>query len=157
LTENQVKRWATGLGWFSIGLGLGEMFWPDTLARVLGVRSARLVRAFGAREMVAGIGLLTQRRKGPWIGARVAGDALDFGVLMAAAARGSSRVQRNVALATAAVAPVIAADVLVWRSAGERVSPGTSASDSALPSAPSSRSRLAGPPEPRIDLASGQA
>lgn len=107
-TANQL---ATGLGWFSIGLGLAELVWPRRIAWKLGVSSPGLVRAFGAREIAAGVGLLTQRRKGPWVGARIGGDALDLGVLLASAARGSPRVRRNVALALAAVAPVVAADV----------------------------------------------
>jgi hypothetical protein len=107
----QPKKVANGLGWFSIALGLTELVAAEPLGRALGIKSTALIRAFGVREIAAGIGLLTQERKGPWIWARIAGDALDCAVLGAALA--SSNPKRgNAALAIAAVSPVVALDVL---------------------------------------------
>jgi uncharacterized protein YndB with AHSA1/START domain len=75
----------TGLGLFSIGLGLAELVRPHRVARMIGVdrRGAvsPMLRLFGAREILTGIGLLgrPQSKLGPW--ARVAGDLLDLGFL----------------------------------------------------------------------------
>jgi hypothetical protein len=103
------RRLANGLGWFGIGLGLVEVFAPKSLASALGIRSSGLVRAFGVREIAAGIGILTQQRKGPWVWARIVGDALDGAVLGGAL---MSSKGRHAALAIAAVSPVIALDVV---------------------------------------------
>jgi hypothetical protein len=77
-------RMAAGLGWFSIGLGLLEVTAARPLARALGMKGAEnLIRAYGVREVVTGIGILTARDRRPWIMARVAGDALDAATLLA--------------------------------------------------------------------------
>src|SRR6266513_938844 len=73
---------ARGLGWFSIGLGLAEMLMPRTLGEQLGMeRKEPLLRFYGAREMAAGIGILTSSNPGPWLWGRVGGDALDLATL----------------------------------------------------------------------------
>ncbi len=105
------RQIANGLGWFSLALGLTEVIAAEPLARALGSKSPALIRAFGVREIAAGVGLLLQDRKGPWVWARIAGDALDLGVL-GSALRASNRQRGNAALALAAVAPVVALDVL---------------------------------------------
>ena len=78
------KKLGLGLGAFSIGLGLAELFAPGRLARWLGVegRTAKtVVRVFGARELLAGVMLL----RGPAVSTnawnRVVGDAMDLGAL----------------------------------------------------------------------------
>lgn len=106
----KLRKVAVALGWFSIGLGLTELFGGRKVSRMLGLREP-IVRIFGVREIAAGVGLLTQPRKGPWIWARVAGDALDVGALGYAMSRRNPQ-RRNAALATVAVAPVVALDVL---------------------------------------------
>ena len=74
-----------GLGVFSIGLGLAELAAPRRVARMAGIDDCGVVlpvlRAFGLREILAGIGLLARPRAqlGPW--ARVFGDALDLAFL----------------------------------------------------------------------------
>ena len=57
---------ARGLGWFSIGLGLTELFAASRLARAFALEgSETLIRAFGLREIGAGIATLsTERRSG---------------------------------------------------------------------------------------------
>jgi hypothetical protein len=109
------EKWATGLGVVSIALGLTEVVAPGLLARTLGLRSAGLVRAFGAREIAAGVGLLSRARKGPWVGARIAGDALDLAVLASAALRATNSKKRNVAIAIAAVTPIVLTDLVYGR------------------------------------------
>jgi hypothetical protein len=71
------------LGWFSIGLGAAELIAPGALNRSLGMREHNgLVRAFGLREIAAGLGILSLKNPTPWVWARVAGDALDIGALL---------------------------------------------------------------------------
>lgn len=103
---------AQGLGWFSIGLGLAELLAPRDVARFLGMEEhSELIRAYGAREMVAGVGILAQDDPTPWLWGRVAGDVLDLGTL-AMGLRQSNPQRGNVGLAIAAVAGVTALDVL---------------------------------------------
>jgi hypothetical protein len=74
---------AKGLGWFSIGLGLTEILAPGWLGRVTGLgEKDKLLRTFGVRETVNGIGVLMQPRPALGLWARVAGDALDTAVVV---------------------------------------------------------------------------
>lgn len=108
-TQSFVHRAATGLGWFSIGLGMAELLFPRFFTRTLGLdRRAGLVRFYGLREIGAGIGLLAARDKAPWLWARVAGDGLDLATL--AGGLGHRRDRRNVEVAMAMVAGVAALD-----------------------------------------------
>ena len=74
---------ATGLGWFSIGLGLAEVLAPEQLGKVLGLENRTgLIRFYGLREIAAGVGILSQSHPtAGWLWARVAGDALDLATL----------------------------------------------------------------------------
>jgi hypothetical protein len=109
---------AQGLGWFSIGLGVVELVAPGNLARFLGMDGRdELIRAYGVREIVTGVGILSQDDPTPWMWGRVGGDALDLGTL--ATGLGRHNPQRgNVALAMAAVAGVTALDVYCARALG---------------------------------------
>ncbi len=79
------NRLATGVGWFSIGLGLAEVVVPGGVARLIGVRDHdALFRVIGAREIASGIGILAEQRPVGWLWGRVAGDAMDLGLLGAA-------------------------------------------------------------------------
>jgi len=103
---------ARGLGWFSIGLGLAAVLAPRGVARLIGVRGYHgLIRLVGFREITSGIGILARSKPTPWVDARVAGDAIDLGLLGAAFSQTGSDVNR-LATATAAVAGVTAMDVL---------------------------------------------
>jgi hypothetical protein len=110
------RKWANGLGWFSIALGLTELVAAKPLAKALGMKSPALLRAYGVREIAAGVGLLTQAKKGPWVWARIAGDALDVATLGAALSSRNPK-RGNAALAMAAVSPVVALDLIC----GERL------------------------------------
>lgn len=108
-----------GLGWFSIGLGAAAVAAPRLVCWLSGVRSPLLMRLVGTRELAAGIGILTQRDRAPWLWSRVVGDTFDLAGLSVALGRRSRR--RRAAVALAAVAGVTALDVLAAvRLAGSR-------------------------------------
>ena len=103
---------AQGLGWFSIGLGMAEVLAPGHLARFLGMEErTELFRAYGAREIMSGIGILSQEDPTPWIWARVGGDALDLATLATGLDDDNPRKQ-NVMAAVAAVAGVTVLDAI---------------------------------------------
>src|SRR5215216_227783 len=69
------------LGWFSIGLGLAEVFAPHAVARLIGLEEEEhttLLRAYGVRELAAGVGILTRPKPTYWMWNRVLGDAIDL-------------------------------------------------------------------------------
>lgn len=99
-----------GLGWFSIGLGAAAVAAPRAVGWLSGLRSPTVVRLVGMRELAAGIGILTQRDRAPWLWSRVVGDTFDLTALAIALARRGRRGRAAVALA--AVAGVTALDVL---------------------------------------------
>lgn len=74
---------ARGLGWFSIALGAVELFAPRRVTYALGMHGKEgLVRAYGVREICAGMMTLSPDKKtGLW--SRVAGDGLDITTLLA--------------------------------------------------------------------------
>jgi uncharacterized membrane protein len=102
-----------GLAYFSLGLGLAALALPRGVGHLSGIgsRSPGLVRFIGARELAAGIGLLSSRDPTPWLWARVAGDVMDLLVLGGAAVKptGSGHVRSLVSMA--AVAGVASADL----------------------------------------------
>jgi hypothetical protein len=103
---------AQGLGWFSIGLGVTELVAPGQLARFLGMEErTELIRAYGAREIMTGIGILSQEDSTPWLWGRVAGDVVDLATL-APGLRADNPYQRNVIVAVAAVAGVTMLDAV---------------------------------------------
>lgn len=121
------ERIATGLGWFSIGLGLLEVAAPGSLARMIGVpedeENCRTLRLCGLRELASGIGILSQpQRPAGWVWSRVAGDAMDLTLL--GRAYTSERTDKGrLLVATAAVIGVTALDVLCSEQLGESTAP----------------------------------
>jgi hypothetical protein len=102
---------ATGLGWFSIALGLAELLAPRATAQLTGSQQGKnLLQAYGLREIATGIGLLTSKDPQPWLWARVAGDALDIATL-AADLRSGNPQRRSAAWSLIAVMGVTALDV----------------------------------------------
>ena len=99
------------LGLFSIGLGLAELLTPRAVGRAIGVGDhPAIMRMVGVREIVTGLGLLSERAPGTWAWARVAGDAMDL-ALLGAATSSPDADPRRIAAATAGVLGVTALDV----------------------------------------------
>jgi hypothetical protein len=108
------RKVARALGLTGIGLGLAELAMPAQMSRGLGLRDARTVlRAMGAREILSGVGILAPRNPTVGLWSRVAGDAMDLGLLGVAAAR--SRNRKVVAGAIGMVAAISALDLLYAR------------------------------------------
>jgi len=76
------------MGWFSIGLGAAEFLTPGLVSSLTGVRNKRLLRLYGLREIVCGIGVLASEQPANWMWARLAGDAMDFTTLLEVLASG---------------------------------------------------------------------
>lgn len=102
---------ARGLGWFSIGLGLAEVLAPRAMAEWTGVPHPGLIQTYGIREIITGVGILSSPRPAGWMAARVAGDALDLATLGEAGYENDDQ-RRRVAMAAAAVAGVMALDIM---------------------------------------------
>lgn len=101
-----------GLGFFSLGLGLAELLAPRQLARALGLAETHdpLLRSLGARELASGLALLSGLRTKEAMWSRVAGDAMDLGLMTAALA--SPRTdRRKLTVGMLAVAGVTALDI----------------------------------------------
>jgi len=121
--DSGTERLAVALGWFSIALGTAELMAPRQLARLIGMpahqRNINVLRAFGAREIASGIGILSQPRDARWLWSRVGGDAIDLGTL-GAASGDLYADQGRLAVAAAAVAGVAALDVQCARRLSEK-------------------------------------
>jgi uncharacterized membrane protein len=117
LGEVSAERLARGLGWFSLSVGLAEVFAPRLISRLLAGhdRYANLIRLYGLRELVSGVMVFGQgSRPAGAMWSRVAGDAVDIVTLAAAGA--SPRTNRSgVAIAAAGVLGVAALDVYCAR------------------------------------------
>ncbi len=126
---------ANTLGWLSLGLGIAGIAAPGGVARCIGVsddtHSRELLRLIGVREIISGMGILSQPRPAGWLWSRVAGDMMDLALLWQALQRPASS-QDRVAATTAAIAMITAVDVLASQQAStaraEAQMPGQSAS-----------------------------
>ncbi|HSJ23255.1 MAG TPA: hypothetical protein VK929_01140 [Longimicrobiales bacterium] len=109
---------ARAMGWVSFGLGAVELAAPKHVARFLGVdeRHAPLIRAYGAREVASGAGIMSQRTPTAGVWSRVAGDALDLATL--AVAMMPSRRRDRVLLAMGVVGGALALDALAAKQLG---------------------------------------
>jgi uncharacterized membrane protein len=102
------------LGWFSIGLGAAEVIAPGAVARLIGVdedEHSTLLRAYGVRELAAGVGILTRPKPTYWMWNRVIGDAVDLASL-GRAMRSPDTNKTKLTAATIAVLGVTALDIL---------------------------------------------
>ena len=101
--QGRTQAVARGLGWFSIGLGIAEIVAPRLVAQAAGLRCAdNVVRLYGAREIINGVGILLARKRAPWMWARVAGDALDIATARRPAAIAALGAVTVIDVATAA-------------------------------------------------------
>lgn len=100
---------ARALGWFSIGLGAVEFFAPRRVTTTLGMQGQEtLVRAFGIREILAGImSLSVDKNAGLW--ARVGGDGLDAAALLSGLTSDNPK-KGNIALALLTVVGIAMLD-----------------------------------------------
>ena len=123
MPHHHVPRLARGLGWLSIALGTAQVMAPNAVVRMVGAQptgaNRRLMRAVGARELVAGMGILRRPRPTGFLWARVAGDAMDLALLGNVVSR-DGRGRAAPGLAAAAVAGVTAVDVVAARSAQDK-------------------------------------
>lgn len=118
---SETPDWKDGttkfLGWFSIGLGVAELFAPRSVAKLVGIEDEEeyvgTLRSFGIREIAAGVGLLTRPKPTYWLWSRVGGDALDLSFL-ARRMRDEDENNNNAKLlaATVAVLGVTALDIM---------------------------------------------
>lgn len=120
LTDNDPTRSLTTtdrlarlLGWFSLGLGLAEIIAPKKFTETIGLEGQEtLVRAYGGREIAAGVGALSVDA-GPAIWSRVAGDLVDIGTIAYGMRDADERQKRNAGIALAAVVGITLLDVFV--------------------------------------------
>lgn len=117
LVKGKSDSLATGLGWFSVALGLAQLAAPHRVAEIAGIEptddNLRLMRTLGMRELASGVGILTQPVPDKWLWSRVAGDVMDLALLGVAMGRSGNR-GRTVA-ATLAVLGVTGLDILAAR------------------------------------------
>ncbi|MEK9210463.1 hypothetical protein [Sphingomonas sp. 2378] len=82
------KSVSLGLGLFSLALGAAELFASRRIADRLSVPGGSgTVKAYGVRELMAGVGLLQAPAHSARVWNRVAGDLLDLGTLAVSARR----------------------------------------------------------------------
>jgi len=121
------------LGWFSIGLGLTQVFAAKPLARAIGLEGQEtLVRALGGRGIATGAYILSNPDDSAGLWGRVAGDALDLAVLAQGLRDpenehddwGRSDDRTGATIAIAAVAGIMILDVIgamMLRSRDDRI------------------------------------
>jgi len=116
------------LGWVSFAIGAAELLAPKRTARAVGLPEDRtgLLRAYGAREVVAGIGAHSVYPV-PALWSRVAGDLLDLGTLAIAARRPDGGRDRNAWIAMAAVLGITVIDAFVAGKLAEETKEGKTA------------------------------
>jgi hypothetical protein len=108
------------LGYFSIGLGLAEALAPRAMAKLTGVDRHGLLCAYGLREFLSGIGILSNPRRAGWLWTRVAGDALDLLTLGNSVNEGDLQKRKRALASLLAVAGVAALDVFCAKCATAR-------------------------------------
>lgn len=111
------------LGWFSVLLGTTQVAAPRALCRVIGGGDEMVMRAMGLRELTQGAGILIRPRPTMWLWSRVAGDALDLGLLSLVLRNGNKRT----IAAIANVLPIAAADLYEAKHLAQKAGPPQSA------------------------------
>lgn len=115
-----------GLGWLGVALGVTELTMPRLLASAIGVDrdgpAPAVLRALGVREIASSAAMLARPAHPAPRWARVAGDAIDLGLLGLALATPRTG-KRRLALALGMVAGVTALDVIAARRRAEARQP----------------------------------
>lgn len=110
-SKSRHDEMAKNLGYFSIALGLTEIFTPRALCEAAGLEHRHtLIRAYGLREVATGIAILTSHDPTPWVWGRVAGDVLDIATVLSAS-RGNKMQEGNTILTLVSLAGVTIVDV----------------------------------------------
>jgi uncharacterized membrane protein len=129
--DSSAERLATGLGMFSVALGLAEVAAPDFVARLVGARPSdrtrNVLRSYGAREIAAGVAILRQPDNPKWLWTRVGGDAVDLASLGGVLGSDDASHGRTL-FATASVLGVTALDLLCATQLSARAGTGTTIS-----------------------------
>jgi hypothetical protein len=97
----------------SIMLGGIDIAGARAMAEMLGIKGQeRLIQLCGVREVLQGVAILAARDPTMWVWARVAGDALDIGIVAAEHLSGNRSKTRNKALALAVIGGITVLDVM---------------------------------------------
>ena len=106
-------KMASGIGIFSIALGLTEVLLPGQLGGMIGLteKYRKYLPLLGAREIAHGIGIMKSEKPTTAVWTRVGGDAIDLAFLGAAMADKNTN-KRRLGIAVAAVAGVTLLDLL---------------------------------------------
>jgi uncharacterized membrane protein len=115
VSSSTARRLASGLGWFSLGLGAVQLIAPGRLNALIGVhdtgRARLLQRLFGMQEVTMGMGIFSAPRRDIPVWSRVAGDATHL-ALMTTALRSKRSDRKRVASTLAALGGVTALDAV---------------------------------------------
>lgn len=160
-------RAARLMGWAGFGLAAAFFAAPGRIARTFGLEGREnLIRAFGAQEVLAGMGALSTE-PAPAMWSRAGGDVIHIGTLATGLRSENPDQRRNVAIGLAALAGFLAVDALIAaRLNAERSRKHSSEFDygdrSGFPNGiPSTRERSSGSPadmaEPRADTRIAEA
>ena len=114
-------RSARLMGWASFGLAAAFIAAPGRIARTFGLEGKEnLIRAFGAQEVMAGMGALSTEAA-PAMWARAGGDVVHIGTLATGLSSEDERQRRNAGWGLAALVGFLAVDSLIAaRLSGER-------------------------------------
>lgn len=106
-------KFAKGLGYFSIGLGLMELLMPAQVGEMIGVSSRyrAFIPALGIREIAHGVAILSQQKPTEGVWSRVVGDGVDLAYL-GAGFMGEENNKNRLTGATIAILGVTALDVM---------------------------------------------
>ena len=109
--DSREAQLGAALGWLSVGLGVANLLAPRAMARMAGMPEwPAVMRVMGVRELVSGVGLLSQPDNQAWRWTRVAGDAMDLGIVgVAAASPGADH--RRLAMTAMTLASIGAVDL----------------------------------------------
>ena len=114
-------RSARLMGWASFGLAAAFIAAPGRIARTFGLEGKEnLIRAFGAQEVMAGMGALSTEAA-PAMWGRAAGDIVHIGTVATGLRSGNENQRRNAGWGLAALVGFLAVDSLIAaRLSGER-------------------------------------
>ena len=106
-------RAARIMGWASFGLAAAFFAYPGRIARTFGLEGKEnLIRAFGAQEVLAGMGALSIDVT-PAMWARAGGDVIHIATTATGLRSGDPTQRRNAAVGVAALAGFLVVDSLI--------------------------------------------